>query len=524
MKKKAKSTYRKIENRKTEPLYLIIRGVEVGITAGLVCVLYRFMLSLAEGTLFKVIDAVKGNPIKTILWLIALAGMGVIVSLIIKWAPMAGGSGIPQVSGEIKGYVSPNWWKVLIAKLTGGSITVLAGLSLGREGPSVQLGGMAAKGVAKMTKADRTTEIRMISCGAGAGLAAAFNAPLAGIMFVLEEIHHSFDKSLLCMGIVSAVVADFTSKIFFGQDTIFHYETTNIPLKSYWILIILGIVLGLLGAAYNIVMSYCQDFFKKFNKIPQSIRFAVVFVISGIVGLFVPKILGGGHSMVEFLINDHPAISVMLFLLIAKFIFGAFSAGSGAPGGTLYPLLILGTYIGAIFGDVSINILGLPSEIWQEFVVLSMAGFFASIVRAPITGVVLVFELTGNMDSLLPLVVVCLISYTVTDMCGVSPIYSTLLNKFLKNNAKTEDNPTVGEKVLQTFVIPTGSPLRNKKISDIDWGKHCLIISVEREERAITPKGDTVLKEGDELIMMISQRRFAKDKSKIEKIIKGASE
>lgn len=524
MKKKAKSTYRKIENKRSEPLYLIMSGVGVGISAGLVCVLYRFMLSIAEGTLFKVIDIVKGDPLKTTLWLVAVAAMGVIVSLIIKWAPMASGSGIPQVSGEIKGYVSPNWWKVLIAKLTGGSITVLAGLSLGREGPSVQLGGMAAKGVAKMTKADRTTEIRMISCGAGAGLAAAFNAPLAGIMFVLEEIHHTFDKSLLCMGIVSAVVADFVSKIFFGQDTIFHYETSQIPLRQYWILIVLGIVLGLLGAGYNIIMSYGQDLFKKFNKIPQTIRFAIVFFISGIVGLYVPRILGGGHSMVEFLINDHPAISVMIFLLFAKFIFGAFSAGSGAPGGTLYPLLILGTYIGAIFGDISINILGLPADIWQEFVVLSMAGFFASIVRAPITGVVLVFELTGNMDSLLPLVVVCLISYTVADMCGVSPIYSTLLEKFLTNNKDTEIPINTGEKVLQTFVIPTGSPLRNKKIADIEWGKHCLIVSVEREERAITPKGDTVLKEGDELIMMISQRYFAKDKRKIEKIIKGASE
>lgn len=524
MKKKAKSTYRKIEKRKSEPLYLILSGIGVGISAGLVCVLYRFMLSISEGTLFKVIEFVKGDPLKTILWLIAVGVMGVIVSLIIKWAPMASGSGIPQVSGEIKGYVSPNWWKVLIAKLTGGSITILAGLSLGREGPSVQLGGMAAKGVAKMAKADRTTEIRMISCGAGAGLAAAFNAPLAGIMFVLEELHHTFDKSLLCMGIVSAVVADFISKIFFGQDTIFHYETIRIPLQKYWLLIILGIVLGLLGAGYNVIMSYGQDLFKKFNKIPQNIRFAIVFVISGIVGLYVPKILGGGHSMVEFLLNDHPELSVMIFLLLAKFIFGAFCAGSGAPGGTLYPLLILGTYIGAIFGDISINLWGLPPEIWQEFVVLSMAGFFASIVRAPITGVVLVFELTGNMDSLLPLVVVCLISYTVADMCGVSPIYSTLLNKFLSNNGKIENPNKTSEKVLQTFVIPTGSPLRNKKISDIDWGKHCLIVSVEREERAITPKGDTVLKEGDELIMMISQRHFAKDKYKIEKIIKGASE
>lgn len=521
MEMKKQNTIRKIAPSKLEPLYLIVRGIEVGVTAGLLCVLYRFMLTYAENILFGVLGVVQHNIVHIALWLIFVGCMGVVVSFIMKWEPMAISSGIPQVNGEIKGYISPSWWKVILAKLSGGSLCVLSGLSLGREGPSIQLGGMAAKGVARLTKADKTTEIRMISCGAGAGLAAAFNAPLAGTMFVLEEIHHSLNKSLLCMSIVSSVVADFVSKIFFGQDTIFHYETTNIPLKSYWLLIVLGVLLGLIGAGYNVVMGWFQDWFKKFNNVPQYVRFCIVFIISGIVGLFVPKILGGGHSMVEFLIKDHPELATMIFLLLAKFFFGAFCTGSGAPGGTLYPLLILGTYIGAILGDMSISLFGLSADIWQEFIVLSMAGFFASIVRAPITGIVLVFELTGNMDSLLPLVVVCLISYTVADMCGVAPIYSTLLSKFLRSNVKEERRPESDEKVVKTFVIPIGSPIRNKKIADIEWGKHCLIVSVEREERAITPKGSTVLKEGDELIMMISQRHLSTDLRKVEQIITG---
>lgn len=110
--------------------------------------------------------------------------------------------------------MNPSWWRIIIAKLAGSTASVFAGLSLGREGPSIQLGAMGAKGVARLTKADITTERRMISCGAGAGLAAAFNAPLAGIIFVLEEIQHTFDKSVLCMGLVAAVTADFISKLF----------------------------------------------------------------------------------------------------------------------------------------------------------------------------------------------------------------------------------------------------------------------------------------------------------------------
>ena len=120
---------------------------------------------------------------------------------------------------------------------------------------------MAAKGVAKITKADKTTELRMISCGAGAGMAAAFNAPLAGIMFVLEEIHHSFDKNILCMGIVATVVADYVSKLFFGQSTIFNYDTVNFPLQYYWILVLLGIIIGLSGVGYTKIMLKTLDSF-----------------------------------------------------------------------------------------------------------------------------------------------------------------------------------------------------------------------------------------------------------------------
>ena len=213
MRNKDKSTFRKIEFHRKESFYLLVRGLEVGIASGLIAVLYRFLLSFAEKYLMKIIDFVKGNPGKVAVWFVILALIGFLVSMLVKWEVQGGGSGIPQVNGEVKGYINPSWWRVILVKLFGGTASVFSGLSLGREGPSVQLGGMAAKGVARFTKADKTTELRMISCGAGAGMAAAFNAPLAGTMFVLEEIHHTFDKSLLCMGIVSSICGGKCSRL-----------------------------------------------------------------------------------------------------------------------------------------------------------------------------------------------------------------------------------------------------------------------------------------------------------------------
>ena len=518
MSNKEKTTIRKIRFKKTESIYLIIRGLEVGIASGLVCVLYRYALQFAESGLMKTLEFIKGSPTKIAIWLLLVTLLGLFVSYINFLEPDAAGSGIPQVSGEIRGYFSLKWWRVILAKFIGGTTSVFCGLSLGREGPSVQLGGMAAKGVSRITKSDKTTELRMISCGAGAGMAAAFNAPIAGTMFVLEELHHSFDKALLTMGIVSAVTADYISKIFFGQDTIFHYDTSTLALRNYWLLVIMGTLLGIFGVSYNIIMVKAQKLFKMI-KLPVPIKIAAVFLISGVIGLYIPQILCGGHSMANLLITQRPELKILIMLFLAKFLFGALSFSSSAPGGTLYPLCILGAYLGAIFGNIAIGTLGLNSDLFEEFVIIGMAGLFASIVRAPLTGIILVFELTGNMNSLLPLATVSFISYAVANTIGTAPFYSILFEKAVEKTDSPTLDSSSNEKVLQTFSIPIGSPINNKAISEIDWGKHCVIVSVDRNETPITPKGDTILKEGDTLVMLISQRRFSQDLKRIDEII-----
>ena len=521
MKQKEKNTFRKIEYHKKESFYLIVRGIEVGIAAGLIAVLYRYMLSFAENGLMKVLDFIKGSPSKIILWFLLLIAVGAFVAFLNKWVPLAGGSGIPQINGEVKGHIEASWWRVILGKLVGGTASVFCGLSLGREGPSVQLGGMAAKGVARLTKADKTTELRMISCGAGAGMSAAFNAPLAGIMFTLEEIHHTFDKSVLCMGIVATVTADFVSKLFFGQSTVFRYDAAAIALRHYWILVLMGIFLGISGVLYNIIMIKMQDIYKSIRKIPTYIKLPLVFALSGAVGLVMPQILCGGHSMENILLKDNLPISAMLILVTAKFFFGAICFASGAPGGTLYPLCILGAYLGGVFGSGAINILGLDFALREEFIILGMAGFFASIVRAPITGIVLMFELTGNMNNLLPIATVSLISYAVAELLGVTPIYEALLERILSSKHEEPKFRKTNEKILKSYIVPVGSPVHRKKVMDVDWGKHCLVVSIERDNVSITPKGDTVIKEGDELVILVSQRRFGNDNEKLERILKG---
>ena len=239
---------------------LTIQGMMVGIFAGLMVCLYRFLLAGSEHILRNYLNIIHGNVLYIILFFIALAVMGLLIDWLTKWEADSAGSGIPQVYAEVKGHMEANWAKVLLSKIVAGVLTALGGLSLGPEGPSVQIGGMAGKGIAKLFKGSKTDEIRLILVGSAVGITAAFNAPLAGVIFVFEEINHGFDKTLIFIALVSAIVSDFTSKMIFGQSTILNFPVLNIPLESFWILVILGFIIGVLGYIYNVGMIKSSDF------------------------------------------------------------------------------------------------------------------------------------------------------------------------------------------------------------------------------------------------------------------------
>lgn len=431
-------------NQQTKKSYarLLLEGALVGVVAGFIAVLYRYLLTFAESFLYAIWDIIRDNPAAIALWFVVLIFLGLIVAFIVRLEKMAGGSGIPQVSGELNGQLSPCWWRVILAKLTGGTLSILGGLSLGREGPSVQLGAMAAKGYARLTqktaKDPLARESVLISAGAGAGLAAAFHAPLAGILFILEEIHHAYDKTLLIAGLTATVVADYISKLFFGQHVIFHYPATTISLHHYGFLLVFGILLGFAGVFYNFFLLRVQRFFQQMKKIPSMIRIVIPFLLAGGLGIVLPQVLAGGHSMVSLLENSHPALSFLALLLIVKFLFSAVSFGSGAPGGIFFPLLVLGSYIGAIYGDFVTQFFGVPGDLWSQFIILGMAGLFASITRAPLTGIILISEMSGNMHRLLDIGLVCMLSYATANLLGSKPIYESLLENIIKRNEYTK--------------------------------------------------------------------------------------
>ena len=211
-------------------VHVIFQGLAVGLTAGFASILYRILLGQAERFSFFALSGEEPIPIPLLVPLWCLAAW--VIGRIMEWEPLARGSGIPQVEGELLGQISMNWWRVLTAKFLGGALSIALGLSLGREGPSIQIGSASGKGIARLGKKDTLEERLMISSGASAGLSAAFNAPLAGVVFALEEVHKSFSPLILLSAMTASLAADAVSKYVFGLGPIFSFGAPE-PLIAF---------------------------------------------------------------------------------------------------------------------------------------------------------------------------------------------------------------------------------------------------------------------------------------------------
>ena len=262
----------------------------------------------------------------------------------------------------------------------------------------------------------------------------------------------------------------------------------------------MGILLGLFGAFYNWFTLKTQNLYAKL-KCSTSTKLMIPFLLAGILGLLFPIVLCGGHAVIEEL-NLNTTLSLLLLILVAKFLFSIISFGSGAPGGIFFPLLIIGGTFGAVFGYIAINYLGISPELFNNFIILSMAGYFTAIVRAPITGIILITEMTGSFTHLLSLTIVSIIAYIVADLLKSIPIYDSLLENLLLKNNINEYHSHSNKKLIITNVVHFGSKIEKTTLSSLHLPENTLIVSIKRGEDSIVPKGNTIIRAGDTLLTM----------------------
>ena len=499
-------------------LRVVLESILVGGIAGLIVSIYRLTLKYINVYTTLAYDFMRVHWFYIILGLVILMGIGYIVGYMVKKDSMISGSGIPQIEGILTGYFkSTSPLKILINKFIGGVLAIGSGLSLGIEGPSIQLGASFANFFGDITKRLKLEKRFLISSGAGAGLAAAFNAPFAGVMFVLEEVHKKFTPILFVSAIAASVTSDVVTWAFFGRKPILEVEgIIAIPFKYYLFLIALGIVVGVAGAFYNYVLIKTINLYEKI-KVSLPIRMMIPFVVAMFFGLFLPEVLGGGNELINQILVNGVILKFAIILLIGKFVFSMISFASGTPGGILFPLLTLGALIGIIFGECSIQFLGVDEIYLINFILLAMAGMFASIVRAPITGLVLVCEMSGSFTEFGSIVLVCGVSYLVAELLKSDPVYESLFKLRLKSqngNLKYENN----SEIMIAYTVSMGSKITGRKLREINLPENALVVSIEREGDTIIPNGDTVIMAGDCINALVNESKEIILRKKLEQL------
>ncbi len=514
MKNNTENTLKRAEKLQ---IILIGEGILAGTAGGFVVLLYRILLEYASVWLHAILDFAKGSPLRIAGWFAILLLLAFIVGKLVAWEPLISGSGIPQLEGEMSGQLDQTWWKVLPAKFAGGFLCLLGGMSLGREGPSIQLGAMTAKGISTLLKREKTEERFLLTCGASAGLSAAFHAPLAGVMFSLEEVHKNFSVSALLSVMVASLSADYLCSTILGMESVFQFDIIHIlPQGYYWMILVLGVLLGVLGAFYNWFTLKVQSLYNT-SGLNTTAKLVIPFFCAGILGFLMPDYLGSGHNLIDQLTSGEMLLHMILITLACKFIFSAVCFGSGAPGGIFFPLLVLGALIGGAFATFGASYLGLDPIYINNFVLLAMAGYFTAIVRAPLTGIILIFEMTGSLQQLLSLSVVSIMAYITASLLRSKPIYESLLERLLEKRG-VEPAKNRGKKILKEFAVAHGSAADGQQVSEIEWPKPCLLVAVQRGSEEFIPKGKTRLLAGDLLVTLTNEQDCAAVYKEVEDI------
>jgi CIC family chloride channel protein len=400
----------------------------VGAATGLVCALFRLCLQEADRLRDLAIDWAHGQAFVGFL-VVVLAGASCALAawLVRRFAPQATGSGIPHVELVLRQEVPPAPLILLPVKFVGGLLAIGSGLALGREGPSVQMGASLAHLFAKLSRRSWADARVLMAAGAGAGLATAFNAPIAGAIFVLEELVQRFEHRIAIAALAASATAIATARAILGSQpdfTVMAFD--HVPSLGLALFLVLGLLAGVLAVAYNRSLLVTLSAFERLPALPPEGRAALVGAAVAAVAWFAPGLVGGGDVLTQRALAGAEPLLWLAPIFLLRVAMGHASYAAGTPGGLFAPLLVLGAQAGLLFGAgcaVLFPGLGIPPP---AFAVVGMAALFTGIVRAPLTGIVLITEMTAAFTLLLPLLGACFAAMLIPTLLRDVPIYEAL--------------------------------------------------------------------------------------------------
>jgi CIC family chloride channel protein len=419
-------------------LVLALLSLLVGAVAGLVGAVFRLTLLRADDWRNELIAWAHGREYIGLLLVCGGCAVAVAIAawLVRQFSPPASGSGIPHVEAVLHGQVPPAPFRLIAVKFVGGLLAIGSGLALGREGPSVQMGASLSHLISDMCRRSWPDCRVLMAAGAGAGLATAFNAPIAGAVFVLEELLRRFEPRVAIAALGASSTAIAVARVLIGDMPDFHVPALvpdGVEVRPLYFA--LGAVAGLLAVLYNRTLLGAIALADRLDRLPVELRAALVGAAVGALAWFAPELVGGGDPITQRTLLGAESFALLPALFVLRLTLGAASYAVRTPGGLFAPMLVLGAQVGLfcgfacqlVFPDLNIQ----P----QAFAVVGMAAFFTGVVRAPLTGIVLVTEMTAAVTMLLPMIGACFLAMLVPTLLRNEPIYDSLRELTLRRDA-----------------------------------------------------------------------------------------
>ena len=476
----------------------------VGLLSGLTAVLFRLLVEETESGRAWVCEFLwQRHGHLGMFALIAFSGaLGALAAWLTKrLCPEAGGSGIPHVKAVLISARRIRAARLIATKLGAGLLALASGMSLGREGPTVHMGSACGEGFARLFRLPGRTRRALIASGAGAGLAAAFNAPLAGFLFIMEELRRDMSRATYGNALVTAVTSVGVTRLLLGSEPALRApDMKPLALTALPAVILVGLLAAGVGRLFNVALLGSLDI-----KVSPWIKGLLVGCLGGVLALLLPHATGGGNALIADLLSghsEHDAVWLLLILLVVKLSFTIASYATGAPGGIFAPLLCIGSVLGYTTGLALQYVMPDLTPGPERLATVGMAAVLTGSVRAPLTGVVLIVEMTGQYHTLYSLLLGAFISYAVSEGIKNEPIYEALLERDLKRNRQKLE----GEPGLIEFQIEPGSAMDRARIGGLRVPEDFLIAVVERDGEVLVPHGSTRLQAGDYLTVVSGPR------------------
>jgi chloride channel protein, CIC family len=444
----------------------------IGLTCGLAAVAFHLTIQVLELNLIARAKAAPGQS--WMAWTIVTPAIGGVVcgALLQYVVPNARGSGIPQVKAVFALREGRLRFRDAAGKFVVGALQIGSGASLGREGPTVQICAGIASLLGRVAGVSPKSLRRLIPVGAAAGIAAAFNAPIAAVTFTIEEVVGNLDKSVLSGVIVAAALAAVIERSVLGEHPVFtvHQGYGLHHASSLLLYAVLGVAAALVSLAFTDSLLFLRTRFRRMKLVPPWAQPGVGGLVTGVLAvgairfLHIGGVTGGGYDTLERALDGKMAVQAMLVLCAMKLAATVFSYSSGGAGGIFAPSLFIGSMLGGAFGAVDMRLFGHAPDTVGSFALVGMGAVFAGIIRAPMTSVLIIVEMTGGYSLILPLMIANMTAYAVARRIRPTPIYEALLEQdgiHLYDKAAMDvlEGVPVGELVARGTAVVTFSPV-----------------------------------------------------------------